>query len=499
MYPILIALCLVAAIGMYFYNNPMNHSRWFLIRRFINWFPLGMTYAFLYMGRYNLNVSKNALGAMMSKQDFGLIFAAGTITYAFSFLVNGPLVDKIGGKRGIIIAALGSSLANIFMGVLTYLMVTGRLKVNMVVAFSAIYSINMYFQSYGAVSIIKVKAYWFHVRERGVFGAIFGTLISVGAYFAFDWGQAIVEMTKANPQGQMGWFHAIIQHTFAMKTNPVDATWAVFYIPAAILVVWVLLDWWLIKDTPEEANFPSFDTHDASSGFMHVKFTSLDLLKRVFTSPLMLMIAVVEMTSGVFRNGIMQWYTIFAHDVKQPGAEFFLQHWGFLICVFGIVGGFRRRPGFGQAVPITQRSALRAALRFCVGHGGVDAGVSLYVADDRRFRRAADCHGRHRHHIVDVRHSRNGFWRSNSDRDLLGHRGRIRLPGKRLAVVQPRLSHDVELALVAGVPRALRTHWRIHRAQDLERTPRSHPEVHCRSRAHPRPRARIGCLLIASL
>jgi len=340
MYPILIALCLVAAIGMYFYNNPMNHSRWFLIRRFINWFPLGMTYAFLYMGRYNLNVSKNALGAMMSKQDFGLIFAAGTITYAFSFLVNGPLVDKIGGKRGIIIAALGSSLANIFMGVLTYLMVTGRLKVNMVIAFSAIYSINMYFQSYGAVSIIKVKAYWFHVRERGVFGAIFGTLISVGAYFAFDWGQAIVEMTKANPQGQMGWFHAIIQHTFAMKTNPVDATWAVFYIPAAILVVWVLLDWWLIKDTPEEANFPSFDTHDASSGFMHVKFTSLDLLKRVFTSPLMLMIAVVELTSGVFRNGIMQWYTIFAHDVKQPGAEFFLQHWGFLICIFGIVGGF---------------------------------------------------------------------------------------------------------------------------------------------------------------
>ena len=45
----------------------------------------------------------------------------------------------------------------------------------------------MYFQSFGAMSIIKVKAYWFHVRERGVFGAIFGTFISAGAYFAFDW------------------------------------------------------------------------------------------------------------------------------------------------------------------------------------------------------------------------------------------------------------------------------------------------------------------------
>jgi hypothetical protein len=54
----------------------------------------------------------------------------------------------------------------------------------------------MYFQSYGAVSIIKVKAYWFHVRERGVFGAIFGTLISIGVYFAFDWGRRSFNLTK---------------------------------------------------------------------------------------------------------------------------------------------------------------------------------------------------------------------------------------------------------------------------------------------------------------
>jgi hypothetical protein len=45
----------------------MKHDRWFITRRFINWFPLGMTYAFLYMGRYNLNVSKNALGSLMKQ------------------------------------------------------------------------------------------------------------------------------------------------------------------------------------------------------------------------------------------------------------------------------------------------------------------------------------------------------------------------------------------------------------------------------------------------
>ncbi len=340
MYPSLVGVCLAVTIALYFYNNPLNHSRWFMMRRFINWFPLGMTYAFLYMGRYNLNVAKNALGTLMTNRDFGLIFAAGTWTYALSFLVNGPLVDKIGGKRGIIIAAVGASAANIMLGVLTYLVATHQLKINMVVTFSVIYALNMYFQSYGAVSIIKVKAYWFHVRERGVFGAIFGTLISFGVYFAFDWGQAIVEMTKANPQGELGWFHRFIQQTFALKSQSVDATWAVFFIPAAILVVWALLDWWLIRDTPEEASFAAFDTHDASSGQMHIEFTPLELLKRVFTSRLMLLLAVVELTSGVLRNGIYQWYPIFAKQVNQPGAEFFSKHWGFLLCIFGIIGGF---------------------------------------------------------------------------------------------------------------------------------------------------------------
>jgi len=337
---IIVLLCLAGIIFLYFYNNPMKHGRWFMIRRFINWFPLGMTYAFLYMGRYNLNVSKNALGSLMTKEDFGLIFAAGTITYAVSFLINGPLVDKIGGKAGIIIAAVGSSIANILLGILTYLVVTGQLHMKIVVAFSILYSLNMYFQSYGAVSIIKVKAYWFHVRERGVFGAIFGTLISFGVYFAFDWGQAIVDMLKVNTTNNETWLGSLLKSVFALKTNSVDPIWAVFFIPAIIMFFWATLDWLLIKNTPEEANFPPFDTHDASSGHMDKDFTAIELLKKVFTSPLMLTFAFIELTTGVLRNGIYQWYFIFAYEIKQPGAEFFLKNWGLLLCVFGIIGGF---------------------------------------------------------------------------------------------------------------------------------------------------------------
>ncbi|PWU13853.1 MAG: MFS transporter [Verrucomicrobia bacterium] len=337
---VLVGLCLAGVIVLYFQNNPLKHDQWFLMRRFINWFPLGMTYAFLYMGRFNLNVAKNALGELMSVKDLGTIFAVGTIVYGLSFLINGPLVDKIGGKRGIIIAALGASLANIALGILTFQVVTHQMKIRLVFAFSVIYAVNMYFQSYGAVSIIKVKAYWFHVRERGVFSAIFGTLISFGVYFAFDWGQAIVNMGAANPKGQLSWLHRLIQHIFALPGSSVDATWAVFFAPAAILIVWAALDFWLIKDTPEEADFAHFDTYDASSGQMHIELTTMDLLKRVFASRLMLLIAAIGLSIGVLRNGILQWGFVFVKEVHQPAATFFLKNWGLLMCIFGIIGGF---------------------------------------------------------------------------------------------------------------------------------------------------------------
>jgi MFS transporter, OPA family, glycerol-3-phosphate transporter len=163
------------------------------------------------------------------------------------------------GKNGILIAALGASLANIALGILTYLITVKHLKVNLVVAFSLIYSINMYFQSYGAMSIIKVKAYWFHERERGIFGAIFGTLISCGVYFGLDWNGSIVNLTKANADGNF------LKTIFTPAGSDMDATWRFFFIPAAILIFWALLDFWLIKNTPEEAGFAPFDTCDASS------------------------------------------------------------------------------------------------------------------------------------------------------------------------------------------------------------------------------------------
>ena len=92
----------------------VTHSDAFRKRRVFNWLPLGLTYAFLYMGRYNIKVSQHAFGdknllgldldaaacsgggadlaanlctPLMTNPDFAFIFMVGTWVYGCSFLL----------------------------------------------------------------------------------------------------------------------------------------------------------------------------------------------------------------------------------------------------------------------------------------------------------------------------------------------------------------------------------------------------------------------------
>ena len=59
--PILILLAVVTfVIRRLPQVKDVNHNATFRKRRVLNWLPLGLTYAFLYMGRYNLKISKFA-------------------------------------------------------------------------------------------------------------------------------------------------------------------------------------------------------------------------------------------------------------------------------------------------------------------------------------------------------------------------------------------------------------------------------------------------------
>jgi OPA family glycerol-3-phosphate transporter-like MFS transporter len=110
------------------------------------------------------------------------------------------------------------------------------------------------------------------------------------------------------------------------------------------LLVFVLIEIFLLKDSPARAGHKDFDTHDASSGEEHLTFTPFQIYKKILTNKIIITIAIIEFCSGVLRNGIMHWYRIFLGEQGIKKDFFFLDNWGLLLMVCGvysaIVAGF---------------------------------------------------------------------------------------------------------------------------------------------------------------
>jgi MFS transporter, OPA family, glycerol-3-phosphate transporter len=340
--PILILLVAVAIVLRRLPRVELGHSDAFLRRRTLNWLPLGLTYAFLYMGRYNLTVAKNALGDLITKQDFADIFGLGTLVYGCAFVINGPLTDKLGGRATILIAAIGAAICNLAMG----LVLRDGDHAHLVRTYMWLYAANMYFQSFGAVSIVKVNAAWFHVRERGVFGGIFGILISLGVYFAYDWSGLIVTNISVP---------------------------AAFFVPAGLLLGFAVLDYFLVFDRPSATGHADFDAGDDSGD--GTKVGVLVVVKKMLTHPVIVTIALIEFCSGYLRQSIMQWFPIYA---KQTGIEhsFVPAHWGMLLCVAGITGGMFAGT-ISDHVFGSRRGPVTAVLYACMLAGSIVASFLL--------------------------------------------------------------------------------------------------------------------------
>ncbi len=313
--PILILLVVIGGVVSMLPKVELGHSAAYRRRRIMNWLPLGLTYAFLYFGRYNLSAIAGELdkAGVLAKAQFNDIDGVGAWVYGIAFLINGPLTDKLGGRFTMLVGTLGSALLNVGMALSMQAAIdTGGeagaegLHDRLLLLNAA----NMYFQSFGAVSIVKVNAPWFHVRERGVLGGLFGVLISLGLYFSYDWSLALGK--------GFGWAYS-------------------FWVPAVVLAVMVVVTALFVRDTPSHAGHDDFDTGDATSG-QTVTVGPMEVLSRMFQNRIIWIIVAVEFCSGFLRQAVMKQYRLYAKAIGD-GDSFVYENWGMLLCVAGILGG----------------------------------------------------------------------------------------------------------------------------------------------------------------
>ena len=302
-------------------------------RRLQNWIIIGLLYSFFYMSRYNFSAIAPTLQAFFgwTKSNLGVFETLMPLVYGLAVVINGPLADKIGGRKAFLIGALGVVIMNGLFGFFHILVQTpavwadqeivseavlkfGFSKSALLWTLAIIWAINGYFQSFGALSIVKINAQWFHIRERGTFSAFFGVLIRFGLILAFSGTPLIVKF--------LPWY------------------WA-FWIPALVVALLFVLTIFFVRDTPAKAGFPELDTGDGDVNLEEkVKFK--EVLTKVFGSKVMWTIAIGSMMIGFVRRGVVDaWWPIYFKEMQGvTGVDFAFQLTAWGIAILGIIGGF---------------------------------------------------------------------------------------------------------------------------------------------------------------
>jgi MFS transporter, OPA family, glycerol-3-phosphate transporter len=302
-------------------------------RRFQNWITIGFLYSLFYMTRYNFSANAPTLQSIFgwTKGDLGIFETLLPLVYGLAVVINGPIADKIGGKKSFLIGSVGVIIMNILFGAASYLVLSpasmsgkevvkdavliwGFSKQSLLWTMAIVWAINGYFQAFGALSIVKINAQWFHIRERGTFAAIFGVLIRFGLILSFSVTPFIAS--------SLSW------------------KWS-FWIPAMLVTLFFFLTIFLVKDTPRDAGYSDLDTGDGAFN-PDEKVKLNEVLKKVFASKIMWMIGVGSMMIGFVRRSVVDaWYPVYFKDVYNvvgTDIPFQLAAWG--IAILGIIGGF---------------------------------------------------------------------------------------------------------------------------------------------------------------
>ena len=291
------------------------HTPQFRARRTQNWLALGFTYAAMYMARYNIPLANKALSDTYGwdKTQIGVIISSATLIYGVSAMFNGPIADRFGGRRAMLIGACGAFTFNFLFGLGAYLGVLGTGPV-LLGYLATTWTLNMYFQSYSALALIKVNAGWFHITERGVFSAVFGSMIQSGRFLVF--------LLLATP------------FVIALPWQ-----WR-FFIPAGIVAIMALVTFFVVQDSPREAGLGDFDPQDATSGDTE-PITLGYVARKVFSQPVPIMIAVAEFCTGLVRQGFEQWFPRYMEEVQHLALDspVFKKN-AYAILLAGIAGAF---------------------------------------------------------------------------------------------------------------------------------------------------------------
>ncbi|RYE22874.1 MAG: glycerol-3-phosphate transporter [Sphingobacteriaceae bacterium] len=247
-------------------------------------------YAGYYLVRKNFSLAMPDLAAQgYSKGELGFALSGVSIAYGLSKFIMGNVSDRSNARYFLTIGLILSALTMIIMGVFPW--ATSSIPVMF-----ALLLLNGWFQGMGWPPCGRVVVHWFSVKERGRRMSIWNLAHNVG-------GGLI---------GQITVLAAILFGTWQSK----------FYFPGAVALVFALIAFILIRDTPQSCGLPPIEEYknDYPHNYSVEQEKELSakeiFFKYIFNNRMLWYAAFANAFVYLVRYGVLDWSPTYLTEAK---------------------------------------------------------------------------------------------------------------------------------------------------------------------------------------
>jgi OPA family glycerol-3-phosphate transporter-like MFS transporter len=278
-------------------------------------------YAGYYLGRSCLPVATPLMVAECAshltkeevQEQIGVILSVGVFTYAVGKVVNGLIVDYVGGRQVFLLGMVATAACTAAFGLSDVFLV-------LVVIWGA----NRFFQSMGWNALVKTASRWYPANRQAT---LMGFLS-----LSFLFGDAI-------DRGYLGGLVALGQK---FPSTPLEALahWrSVFFIAAGTLTAIALVLAFLVRSSPKDLGLeePSANPQNVfgEAGQSAETVPLWDLLAPLLSSPVFWAVCGINFGLTMVRESFNNWSSTFLADVADLSSG----HAGIASMVFPLGGG----------------------------------------------------------------------------------------------------------------------------------------------------------------
>ncbi|WP_010502928.1 glycerol-3-phosphate transporter [Paenibacillus elgii] len=280
-------------------------------------------YAAYYLLRKNFSLAMPYLTAQgFSKAELGFALSAISISYGISKFVMATISDRSNAKMFLPAGLLLSAIVSLLMGVVPFF--TSSVAIMFIMLF-----LNGWFQGMGWPPAGRVLVHWFSLNERGNKTAIWNVAHNVG-------GGVMAPLAVAGV--------AIFAGMSGFSQSGYEG---VFILPALVAIVFAVVSYFLIRDTPQSVGLPSIEEYrndypSATKKTFETELSTKEILfKYVLNNKWVWAIAFANIFVYFVRYGVLDWAPTYLSEEKgfnmnKSSWAYFLYEWagipGTLLC-----------------------------------------------------------------------------------------------------------------------------------------------------------------------